>query len=90
MSYTLKYTDDAEKDIERLKKSGNRQALNKLKALLLEVVEHPRTGTGQVEQLKYFKEETWSRRINNEHRLVYSINDDVVEILILSTYGHYK
>lgn len=89
MSYTLKYTEDAEKDIERLKKSGNKPALKKLKALLFEVVEHPRTGTGQVEQLKHFKEEVWSRRINSEHRLVYTINDDVVEVLILSTYGHY-
>ena len=24
---------------------------------------HPRTGTGQCEQLKHYKEETWSRRI---------------------------
>lgn len=90
MSYTLKYTDDAEKDIERLKKSGNKQALKKLKALLLEVVECPRTGTGQVEQLKYYEEETWSRRINSEHRLVYRIQEDVVVVLVLSVYGHYK
>lgn len=89
MSYTLKYTDDAEKDIERLKKSGNKQALKKLKALLLEVIEHPRTGTGQIEQLKHFKEETWSRRINSEHRLVYQIEDEQVIVLVLSAYGHY-
>nr|WP_302831128.1 Txe/YoeB family addiction module toxin [uncultured Bacteroides sp.] len=90
MSYTIKYTDDAEDDIERLRKSGNKQALKKLKDLLLEVAEHPRTGTGQVEQLKHFKEETWSRRINSEHRLVYCIQDDVVVVLVLSVYGHYK
>lgn len=90
MSYTLKYTDDAEKDIERLKRSGNKQALKKLKVLLLEIIEHPRTGTGQVEQLKYFKEEIWSRRINSEHRLVYQIEDDIIAVLVLSAYGHYK
>lgn len=28
MSYTIKYTDDAEDDIERLRKSGNKQALD--------------------------------------------------------------
>ncbi|RGV37024.1 Txe/YoeB family addiction module toxin [Bacteroides clarus] len=90
MSYTLKYTDDAEKDIERLKRSGNKQALKKLKVLLLEIIEHPRTGTGQVEQLKHFKEEIWSRRINSEHRLVYQIEDDIIAVLVLSAYGHYK
>ena len=90
MSYTLKYTDDAEKDIECLKKSGNKQALKKLKVLLLEVAEHPRTGTGQIEQLKHYEDETWSRRINSEHRLVYRIKEDVVVVLVLSVYGHYE
>ena len=64
-------------------------AIKKLKSLLVELQEHPRTGTGQVELLKYYTEETWSRRINKEHRLVYRIYDDVVEVLVLSTYGHY-
>lgn len=37
----------------------------------------------------YKKEETWSRRINKEHRLVYRINDDTIEVLVISAYGHY-
>ncbi|WP_229123623.1 type II toxin-antitoxin system YoeB family toxin [Bacteroides cellulosilyticus] len=40
--------------------------------------------------LKHYKEETWSRRINDEHRLVYRIKEDVVIVLVLSVYGHYK
>lgn len=56
------------------------QAIKKLKSLLAELQEHPRTGTGQVELLKHYKEETWSRRINKEHRLVYRIHEDVVEV----------
>lgn len=90
MSYHIDFTEEAIEDIERLKKSGNKQALNKLASLFLELQEHPRTGTGQVELLKYYKEETWSRRINKEHRLVYRINDDIVQVLVLSTYGHYE
>ena len=65
------------------------QAIKKLKSLLAELQEHPRTGTGQVELLKHYKEETWSRRINKEHRLVYRIHEDIVEVLVLSAYGHY-
>ena len=49
---------------------------------------HPRSGTGQCEQLKYFVEETWSRRLDKEHRLVYRVYDDVVEVYILSSFGH--
>lgn len=73
----------------RLLQKNAPQAIKKLKKLLDELQIHPRTGTGKVEQLKHYAEETWSRRINKEHRLVYRIYDDVVEVLVLSTYGHY-
>ena len=86
--YRIVFTEDAQKDLLMLQKKAP-QAVKKLKSLLVELQEHPRTGTGQVEQLKHFAEDTWSRRINKEHRLVYRIYDDVVEVLVLSTYGHY-
>lgn len=86
--YRIVFTEDAQKDLLMLQKKAP-QAIKKLKSLLVELQEHPRTGTGQVEQLKHFAEDTWSRRINKEHRLVYRIYDDVVEVLVLSTYGHY-
>ena len=86
--YRIVFTEDAQQDLLKLQKKAP-QAIKKLKSLLVELQEHPRTGTGQVEQLKYYKEETWSRRINKEHRLVYRIYDDIVEVLVLSTYGHY-
>ena len=86
--YRIVFTEEAQKDLQLLHKKAP-QALKKLKSLLVELQQHPRTGTGQIEQLKYYTEETWSRRINKEHRLVYRIYDDVVEVLVLSTYGHY-
>ncbi len=86
--YRVVFTDEAKKDLKILQKKAP-QAIKKLIALLEELKEHPRTGTGQIELLKHYAEETWSRRINKEHRLVYRIYDDVVEVLCLSTYGHY-
>ena len=86
--YKIVFTEDAQQDLQKLQKMAP-QAIKKLKSLLVELQEHPRTGTGQVEQLKHYEEETWSRRINKEHRLVYRIYDDIVEVLVLSTYGHY-
>ena len=32
----------------------------------------------------------YSRRITKEHRLVYKIYDEVVEVPVLSTFGHYR
>ena len=51
---------------------------------------HPRTGTGQVEPLKGYDGTVYSRRITKEHRLVYKVYDEVVEVLVLSAFGHYR
>ncbi|OWV02507.1 MULTISPECIES: Txe/YoeB family addiction module toxin [unclassified Fibrobacter] len=88
MPYEVNFTPKATEDLQNLQRSAP-QALKKLAKLLDELREHPRTGTGQVEQLRHYSEETWSRRITKEHRLVYQIHDDVVQVLVISVYGHY-
>jgi toxin YoeB len=35
-----------------LKKNGGKAVTNKVEKLLIELIEHPETGTGQIEQLK--------------------------------------
>lgn len=87
--YTLVFSEDAKKDLKELNKRFP-QAVSKLSKLLDEVREHPRTGTGQVEQLKGYDGSVYSIRITKEHRLIYKIYDEVVEVLVLSTFGHYK
>ncbi|ELV7526121.1 Txe/YoeB family addiction module toxin [Flavobacterium psychrophilum] len=89
MSYHIEFSAQAETDIAILKKSGDKAVLKKLKSLLDELSEHPRTGTGQLEILKHYSEETFSRRINREHRIVYRIQENTVTVLVLSAYGHY-
>lgn len=90
MSYTLKLTADAIQDIEQLKKSGDKATLKKLAVLFEELTEHPRTGTGQPEELKYNFSGCWSRRISAKHRLVYRIEDQQITVIILYAIGHYK
>ncbi|MBQ8939393.1 MAG: Txe/YoeB family addiction module toxin [Paludibacteraceae bacterium] len=87
--YIVRLSSDAQADLIRLRRNLP-QAFKKAVQLLSELEEHPRTGTGQVEQLKHFDNETWSRRINREHRLVYEIHDKEVLVLVISAYGHYK
>lgn len=31
----------------------------------------------------------WRRKISDKHRLVYEIHDQVVEVLVISAWGHY-
>ncbi|MBQ5611399.1 MAG: Txe/YoeB family addiction module toxin [Fibrobacteraceae bacterium] len=89
MPYKIIFTPQASDDVIKLQKSCP-EAISKLAKLLDELKEHPRTGTGKVERLKHYSNETWSRRITHEHRLVYQIHDAVIEVLVISTYGHYK
>lgn len=49
MSYSLEFTSKALEGIEKLKKSGNKPVLKKIRKLLDELTENPYTGTGQPE-----------------------------------------
>ena len=89
MKYELQYTSDFEEDKEKLRKSGEIKALKKLAILLLELMEHPTTGTGKPEPLSGNRLGQWSRRITQKHRLIYLIEEEKVIVLLLSAYGHY-
>jgi toxin YoeB len=89
MTFTVIYTENALKDIEKLKKTGNKVLLNKLHVLLQELELHPQSGTGKPEKLKGNLTGFWSRRISREHRLVYFINGHTVTVTVIAAYGHY-
>lgn len=54
MSYLIELTPQAETDIEKHKKSGDKKVLVKIDKLLDELREHPTSGTGKPEQLKHY------------------------------------
>ena len=90
MIYDLQYDPLALKELEKLKRSGNKVLFKKLAKLLHEIIEHPRSGTGQVEQLKHYKyNQTWSRRLNHEYRIDYEIHDDTIIVKVISLLNHY-
>jgi len=86
--YRIEFSDQAIKDALKLKKS-EQQAYKKLEKLLQELKEHPYSGTGLPEPLKYKRSGQWSRRISKKHRLVYSVNDEKITVLVISAWGHY-
>ena len=89
MSYTLEFSNIALSDIKKHKESGDKATLKKIENLLNELMEHPTTGTGKPEQLKHNLTGLYSRKINHKHRLVYSIDDEIVTVHILSAWAHY-
>jgi len=52
----------------------------KIVELIRDVVRSPFAGLGKPEPLKHEYKGFWSRRINDEHRLVYKVTDDAVFI----------
>jgi len=89
MSYVLKFTKVALADIEKHKKTGDKAVLKKIAKLLEELKENPTDGTGRVELMKYGLSGKFSRRINHKHRLVYSIEYEIITVHILGLWGHY-
>ena len=89
MTYKLRFSKTALLDIEQHKKSGDKATLKKIERLLNELIQHPSTGTGQPEKLKHNLQGLYSRRINKKHRLVYSINEELVNVYVLSAHSHY-
>jgi toxin YoeB len=57
--------------------------------LIREIQRTPFEGTGQPEQLKHELAGCWSRRIDQEHRLVYQVLDGEDRIRILACRYHY-
>jgi len=89
--YRVKFAGDAEKQLERLERSGRKAYLKKAFALLAEIAVRPRAGTGSPEHLRHQKEgkEVWSRRVNRKDRIVYHISEDERMILVTQVLGHY-
>jgi len=86
--YILIFSDKAREDLQFLKKFEP-QAYKKAKKLIEELREHPRSGTGKPQLKKYNLEGLYARRITDKHRLVYSINENVMSIDVIAAKGHY-
>ena len=88
--FRITLTDQAKKDITKHYKSGNQATIKKIEKIFVELSEHPTSGIGNPEQLKFELSGLWSRRINTKDRMIYEIFEDVVVVDILSASGHYN
>lgn len=80
------FTHTAWKEYQYWQKE-NRQVLKRINELIKDIERNGNTGIGKPEPLKHELAGYWSRRINNEHRLIYSIEEN--NINIISCLGHY-
>ena len=61
----------------------DRKMLERINKLILETQREPFAGVGKPEPLKHALAGWWSRRINDEHRMVYRVQDSVLWVALL-------
>ncbi len=59
---------------------NNRKQVNRINDLIRDIQRSPYKGKGKPEPLRFELSGCWSRRIDQEHRLVYRVKDDEVHL----------
>ena len=78
----------ARKDHEYWLRTGNKAIMKRISELLKDIEAHPFTGIGKPEPLKGERGK-WSRRITEEHRMVYSVSSGRIYVFVFSRRFHY-
>lgn len=87
MSYKVYFSKAAQKDAEKIKKSNLSDKTRKL----IEVLKtDPFARVPPFEKLIGDLEEFYSRRINIQHRLIYSVDQDQKIVKVLRMWTHYE
>lgn len=81
----ITFTDDGWDDYTSW--VDDRKALRRINRLIEEATRDPSSGTGKPERLSGHLSGFWSRRVDQEHRLVYTVEGD--ELVILQARYHY-
>jgi toxin YoeB len=79
--------EDAGWDDYQFWQQEDRMILKKINQLIRDIQREPFDGIGKPEALKNDLSGFWSRRITDEHRIVYRIEND--ELIIAQCRGHY-
>jgi toxin YoeB len=83
-------SERAKKELLEIQKSGDKASIKKVANIFLDLYEHPETGIGKPERLKFDLSGYWSRQINKKDRLIYLIEDKIVTVTVVSAKGHYS
>ncbi|MFP4169373.1 MAG: Txe/YoeB family addiction module toxin [Desulfonatronovibrionaceae bacterium] len=75
----LVFSDNAWEDYIFWQKN-DKKILRRINTLIKDTKRNPFEGMGKPESLKHALSSYWSRRISDEHRLIYKVTEDALEI----------
>ena len=73
------YAEQAKDDVRYWKKT-DRKKIARIETLLKAIQANPFTGIGKPEPLKFEYQGYWSRRIDQEHRLIYKVHQGTLYV----------
>ncbi len=87
--YIVDISEEAKKHLTIIRKSGDKKSIKRIEQIIDELSNHPETGIGKPEKLRYNWAGYWSRQINKKDRLIYKIEDKIITVTIVSALSHY-
>ena len=75
----LVFSDNAWEDYIFWQKN-DKKILRRINTLIKDTKQNPFEGIGKPEPLKHALSDYWSRRITDEHRLIYKVTEDAIKI----------
>lgn len=89
MKLKLNWDYDAWNDYLAYLKKGDKKSFNKINLLIDDIIKNgPLKGLGKPERLKHELNDFFSREINKKDRLVYRVENDILQIIQCSS--HYE
>ena len=88
MSYSIALLPQAEEDLAYWRQTDP-QVVVRIKRLLKDISEHPYSGIGKPEPLKWSHSGKWSRRINRKDRIIYEVDGERIIVFVLAMRYHY-
>jgi toxin YoeB len=82
----LIFVEESWEDYQYWQKT-NKSILHRINQIIKDITKSPFEGIGKPEPLRYKYKGYWSRRIDQEHRLIYKISGD--EVWIVKCRFHY-
>lgn len=84
----IEFTPEAKKEFDYWLKTGNKAILKRIGLLIESIEKEPMMGVGKPEPLRHNLAGKWSRRITQEHRMVYKVERNTITLYSLK--GHYE
>ncbi|WP_442198695.1 Txe/YoeB family addiction module toxin [Senegalia sp. (in: firmicutes)] len=85
--YEVVIKNSAKKDLKKIKQSHLKENFNEVVQALKE---NPFAQTQSFEKLQPRSAGLYSRRINQQHRVIYKVNEDEKRVEIYSAWTHYE